>query len=187
MSHAAAYALVAYQTLDMKGLREDVADGILLARNALNDLQVEAIREMPLTVRSGDAACVHASLADPSGFPYVHTRVEAGEHFSRQTTRISFYGHSHVPEAWEFDGNRVRWAERDGHELVLVEGLKYAVNAGSVGQPRDGDPRACYAIYNSAARVVQWRRVRYNVDATEQDMLSLAMSPFAASRLHTGM
>jgi diadenosine tetraphosphatase ApaH/serine/threonine PP2A family protein phosphatase len=92
-----------------------------------------------------------------------------------------------VPEAWEFDNKRVRWAEREGDELPLIEGLQYAINVGSVGQPRDGDSRACYAIYNSQARVVWWRRIPYDIAATERAMASLGMSTFAATRLHVGM
>ena len=64
---------------------------------------------------------------------------------------------------------------------------KYFINVGSVGQPRDGDPRACYAIYDSDAATVTLRRVEYDVAGAQQAVLSVGLPEYLAERLGTGL
>lgn len=179
-------ALTAYPDISLRGLREDVADGILHARATLRDREIEALREMPLTLRIGDFICVHSSLQAPDEFPYVLTKREARAHFQTQTTPLSFFGHSHVPEGWLIEGRKIRKLPANHEEISLVEGPRYAFNVGSVGQPRDGDPRACYLLLNTLARTLRWRRVPYDIGETVRAMTALGMSNFACSRLLVG-
>ena len=77
---------------------------------------------------------------------------------------------------------------RDAGQVVvpLEMGVKYFINVGSVGQPRDGDPRACYAIYDSDARTVTLRRVEYDVAGAQQAVLAVGLPEYLADRLGTG-
>jgi diadenosine tetraphosphatase ApaH/serine/threonine PP2A family protein phosphatase len=69
---------------------------------------------------------------------------------------------------------------------LIKMGLKYFINVGSVGQPRDGDPRACYAIFDSDARTVTLRRVEYDVVGAQQAVLAVGLPAYLADRLGTG-
>ncbi len=172
----------------LRGLREDVADGIAVARNSLDEHHLDALRALPLSVRCGDCVCVHSSLQDPQSFPYVHTTREAREHFAAQTTPMGFIGHSHVPRAWQADAaGTIAKAPVEKGSLAIRPGVRYLINAGSVGQPRDGDPRACYALYDEEAGTVTWPRVPYDVKTTTDAMLALGMPAFSANRLSKGI
>ena len=70
--------------------------------------------------------------------------------------------------------------------MQLETGRKYFINVGSVGQPRDGDPRACYAIYDSDAATVRLRRVVYDVAGAQQAVLAVGLPEYLAERLETG-
>lgn len=169
----------------LRGTREDVADGILVARNAMDREQLEEMLRWPLTSLIHGLACSHASLHEPHRFLYIHNEEDARHHMDAVSGPLSFSGHTHRPLAW------IRSAE----SLVAVPGVgtinldpacRYAVNVGSVGQPRDGDPRACYVIYDRHDQTVTWRRVAYDLHATQAAMASLGMSPMAAERLAGG-
>jgi len=179
--------LAAYYQYRLEGLREDVADGIILARNTVRESDAEALRKLPFTLRIGDTTCVHSSLEAPAEFPYILSRPDARRHLAQQSTLCGFFGHSHVAEAWVQEGRKVRRIQAGEEEIHLVEGAKYAINVGSVGQPRDGDPRACYAVYNSHSRTVRWRRVPYDISVTTRAMASLGMSAFSIERLSLGI
>lgn len=177
---------VAFSEFDLRGLREDVADGIVLARNCLDESQLGLLRQLPLTARIDDVCIVHSSLEEPAAFPYVHTARDAFAHFQNQPTRLAFIGHSHVPEAWFSDGEKAfRAASRRG-VLPLESSVKYLVNVGSVGQPRDRDPRACYVLFDDETDTVCWRRVTYNISGTVSAMKTLGMPQFSSSRLMFG-
>ena len=71
-------------------------------------------------------------------------------------------------------------------EFRLEEGVKYFINVGSVGQPRDRDNRACYVVYDSDARTVTFRRVAYDVEAAQQAILAVGLPEYLAERLGKG-
>lgn len=180
-------AFVGFAQFDLLGLREDVADGIVLARSEIDSERMEIIRRFPITARVGDVCLVHSSLEDPSSFPYVHEAKDAKAHFSNQPTRLAFIGHSHVPEAWYTGGEKpIRLAIRN-YTLQLDDSGKYLVNVGSVGQPRDGDRRASYVLFDDAADTVRWRRINYDINATITAMAALGMPKFSSSRLLAGI
>lgn len=180
-------AYAASERIQIRGLREDVADGILLARNAMDDALLNSIAALPLTFRLGDFSCVHATLREPERFHYVRSASDASEHFLLQSTPLAFIGHSHMPQIWEDTPGRARALPIENGFVELRPETRYLINAGSVGQPRDGDPRACYVILDDEAQVVTWRRVFYDVETTVAAMLALGMPDFAAARLSRGM
>ena len=100
----------------------------------------------------------------------------------------------YIPSVFAWDGHHSvemveYWQQllRDGEVIVpLQPGLKYFINVGSVGQPRDGDPRACYAIYDSETATVTLRRVEYDVAAAQQAVLAVGLPEYLAERLGTG-
>ncbi len=147
---------------------------------------------LKLTHQLDGALLVHGSPRDPTMEYVLPSDCEnlAGgvpekirDIFSR-FERICFVGHTHEPGFINDDAKYVSPRECNG-ELVFEPGRKYLVNVGSVGQPRDGDPRACYVVY-STGRVV-WRRVEYDCRVTMRKMLDVPqLDRRAAERLAEG-
>jgi diadenosine tetraphosphatase ApaH/serine/threonine PP2A family protein phosphatase len=100
---------------------------------------------------------------------------------------VCFCGHTHVPCFVSRQHGRLLWDELcDGERLTLADGVAYLVNAGSVGQPRDGDPRAAFAIFDTAARLLTFRRVDYPVAAAQNQIIRAGLPVQLALRLAAG-
>jgi predicted phosphodiesterase len=127
---------------------------------------------------------------------YVTNVREAEEVFRRLagTAHVElphFFGHTHLQGAFERSGGHVREIARPRAtepetRIALEPGAAYLINAGAVGQPRDGDPRAAYAIFDTAEREVVLRRVAYDVAATQQKIEAAGLPPRLATRLASG-
>ena len=103
--------------------------------------------------------------------------------FSYQFTQLCFYGHTHTPRIYEKD-DTVRCL-RDT-ETTLRRGVKYFINAGSVGQPRDGDWRASYAVYDVEKQTVSIRRVEYDLRTAQKKIHEAGLPTVLADRLALG-
>jgi len=136
-----------------------------LANEQLTKAQKSWLHSQPLTADIDPITLSHASLNEPAGFHYIHEETEAEAHFSAQTTFISFNGHTHVPSIWEEDPESFACRPIKTSEKTqrLDPKNRYSVNVGSVGQPRDEDPRACYALYDFEQRLLVHRRVPYDI------------------------
>lgn len=149
------------------------------------------LAELPWTLALGEVTLVHASLADPSDFDYVTGPARAAEALDAQSTRWAFYGHTHVPVAWrrtdDGDTERVSLAAARGDGLALDGPGRYLVNPGAVGQPRDRDPRAACAVFDTATGVLRHARVEYDVEAAQRAVRSAGMPEIEAERLAVGM
>jgi len=134
----------------------------------------------------GDATLVHGSLRDPI-WEYLVDHEAAEAQFARQTTAISFVGHSHLP-FWSVDkpDRRAPAPAPAGATLVLEARDRVIVNPGSVGQPRDGDPRASYAIWDDGEGAVTWHRVAYDVQAAQRKIREAGLPDVLAERLGLG-
>jgi predicted phosphodiesterase len=126
---------------------------------------------------------VHASLDDPAGWGYVLNQLDAAASFSRQTTDLCFFGHTHTPRAYIKDSSVVGLPFE---QLTLEPGKRYFVNAGSVGQPRDGDWRAAYVVFDDEKRTIRLRRLRYDLAKTQGKILKAGLPPRLADRLAFG-
>src|SRR5207248_11777945 len=103
--------------------------------------------------------------------------------FAYQQTTLCFFGHTHVQGAF-VRNSEVRPA---GHDKIRLDsGKQYLVNAGSVGQPRDGDWRAAYSIYLPGDNLVEQRRVAYEIDRTRKKVLAAGLPRLLADRLVVG-
>lgn len=141
---------------------------------------------LPLIVTEGDFTLVHGSLRWPE-WEYLLSSEQAQAHFELQRTPYGLVGHSHLPfvcEEHEGSPPTLRPAA-DGERVELGE-QRLILNPGSVGQPRDGDPRASYALYDSAAPVVTYHRVEYDIAATQQAMEAARLPRWLSERLSYG-
>src|SRR5439155_11769937 len=113
-----------------------------------------------------------ASLFSPEDWIYVSSPLEAMLHFREQTTPVAFCGHTHRPVVWFLDEKGSLDGLRPRDRMKLDKPGKYLVNVGSVGQVRDGDPRACYVIYEPEKRALRYRRIEYPIQAAQKKILA---------------
>lgn len=139
------------------------------------------LKRLPLVVELNDITLVHASLNHPEFFDYITTGAEAQLNFDLLKTRICFYGHSHVPLAIFWEGGNIRVDKGGAFELNNAE--KSLINVGSVGQPRDWDIRASYAIYDDEKNAVQIKRVKYNIHDAVNKIYKAGLPEINALRL----
>lgn len=127
----------------------------------------------------------HGSLVDPI-WEYLVLSDNAAEHLARQATPYGLVGHTHMPHVF-YDARLDAMSTdiEDGAEVAL-EDLRFVANPGSVGQPRDGDPRAAYAIVDTEAASISFHRVEYALDVTQEKMRAAGLPLFLAERLSRG-
>jgi diadenosine tetraphosphatase ApaH/serine/threonine PP2A family protein phosphatase len=123
--------------------------------------------QLPMVAQVEDFTIVHATLDTPEGWCYVTNEFDAMSSFSFQQTKICFYGHTHTPIFYVLDGHV---SAEPLPEIEVEPEKRYFINVGSVGQPRDGDWRACYAIYDIDRSKIIIRRVDYDVGSTKQKL-----------------
>jgi diadenosine tetraphosphatase ApaH/serine/threonine PP2A family protein phosphatase len=133
-----------------------------------------------------DFTMVHGSLRWPE-WEYLLSADAAAEHLRLQETPYSLVGHSHVPfVVAEEEGSLPTMVPLlDGDALELGED-RLIINPGGVGQPRDGDPRASYAVYDSEARTVTLHRVEYDLEKAQRKIREAGLPPYLAERLAYG-
>ena len=139
-----------------------------------------------LTGEAGTGFClVHGTLSDPAAFDYMFDEAAAWETFRVMETQLCFVGHTHDPGTFVKDGdNRVVFDRRP--DIVPDPRNRYIINAGSVGQPRDGDPRACYCVYDSTENLVQIKRVAYDTFAARASISKAGLPGYLGDRLLSG-
>ena len=118
---------------------------------------------------------------------YIFNARDAGEVFGTAEFDLCFFGHTHVAGCFVHDGGETRRLPLEHRATLELEpGMRYLVNPGAVGQPRDRDPRAACAIYDSDRRVVHWCRVDYPVGRAQQRILKAGLPKILAERLSRG-
>jgi diadenosine tetraphosphatase ApaH/serine/threonine PP2A family protein phosphatase len=110
--------------------------------------------------------------------------LDAEEEMKGFEETLCFIGHSHYPGTFESNASNVEYTRVS--EIRLQEAHRYIVNVPSVGQPRDGDPRAGYALYDPEQRLVQHVRLEYDVDGAMERIRAAGLPPFLAERLRWG-
>jgi diadenosine tetraphosphatase ApaH/serine/threonine PP2A family protein phosphatase len=131
-------------------------------RRNLSARDVAWLGDLPLVHEEEGILLVHSTVHDPHVFDYLQTPYDAYLSFQALEHDTAFVGHSHVPITF-FDGTPVTYSV---DERVSLRGRRTISNVGSVGQPRDEDPRAAYGILDSDAMTLDVRRVSYDVETT---------------------
>jgi len=141
------------------------------------------LAELPFTIQREDLFFVHATASDPPAWNYLFSSQIALAEFEAFQGRCCFIGHSHQPMTFSLEN---RGLPQRIENLTCSPQGRYIVNVGSVGQPRDGDPRACYAIFDDQQGKLRLRRVAYDVQATQRKILQAGLPPVLALRLAHG-
>ncbi|HET7182566.1 MAG TPA: metallophosphoesterase family protein [Candidatus Limnocylindrales bacterium] len=155
-------------------------------RGAISDDTRDWLSALPERRTESDCDLVHGSPREPL-WEYVTSLGVARDNLGLLTTRIGLHGHTHVPAAWVEDGKGVELVRgRPGRTLELA-GRRALLNPGSVGQPRDGDPDAAFAILDLDADTIEWRRAAYDIAAVQAAMRAAGLPTSLASRLRAGL
>ncbi len=158
------------------------------SRKQLNPAQLNFLRRLPMIWAEDPITLVHATLDGPESWGYISTRLEAQTCFFYQKTPICFVGHTHRPCAFaqEREVRPLEFRHVDVHPDRSKMGRRYLFNVGSVGQPRDGDWRASYAIFSPQEYWVDLRRVSYNIEKAASKILKAGLPESLSKRLFKG-
>lgn len=170
-----------------EGLHEFNSVAALAARRHREMLSADErdhLAGLPLVVETAGVTLVHGSLRDPM-WEYVWDADAAHGSLERATTPLSCNGHTHVPAVFVREGGHTR--RRPGTGTVRVDQGSALVNPGSVGQPRDRDPRASWALLDTAAGNVRFMRTAYDIAETQRRMHARGLPRFLAQRLADGL
>jgi diadenosine tetraphosphatase ApaH/serine/threonine PP2A family protein phosphatase len=170
--------------LDTADFNPDAAEACKWTAEQLSAEDVAYLGSLPLTVTRGEFTVAHGSPRDPL-FEYILNPIGALMNFEHFGTMCCFVGHSHVPAVYTDSGGRCSGSLLPP-ALTLGAG-RLIVNPGSVGQPRDGDPRAAYAIYDGAERVIYSYRIPYDIAAVQKKMIASGLPEFLSLRLSEGL
>ncbi len=140
---------------------------------------------LPLTERVDGVRLVHASPEDPPGWHYVIDTLGASYQFEAFDEQFCLIGHTHVPLVVSLEGGTVR-AEAGPH-VRLAPNVRYLINVGSVGQPRDDNPDAAYGILDLDAGSLELRRVKYSVKRARRKIITAGLPESLGERLLDGV
>ncbi|MEM7583928.1 MAG: metallophosphoesterase family protein [Acidobacteriota bacterium] len=155
----------------------------------LTQANMRYVRQMPLgplEIEEHLHIC-HGSPLDED--TYVFSIYDAYEIFTNYEADVVFFGHTHIPSLFvqQAKGIEVAVVQGETFSLKLEEGRRYLLNPGSIGQPRDRDPRAAYITYDSETRTVRWHRVDYPISKAQERIVKSGLPKVLADRLALGI
>ena len=176
---------VAVKNESSEGFNPYAKQAIEWTQKHLSKESVAYIRSLPYIHEENDICFVHASPLSPADWVYVTDLEDALNAFDHFSERYCFVGHTHSP---------VIIASRplaipkilDEYEYVIANTERLLVNVGSVGQPRDRDPRACWCLLDTETKCVRLIRVEYDIRKTQNRMKKQGMPSFLIDRLSVG-
>ncbi len=169
--------------MDENLFNDGARDIIRWSRANLGRNAVRFLASLPLTLDGGDFRCAHSEFANPGSFAYVIDPEDAVHSWDAVDTQLLFIGHTHVPGIF-LTGESGTPHLVEPQDFELERGKRYLVNVGSVGQPRDGETRASYCVFNDHTRSVYWRRIPFDIDAYKTALESRGLSSVPSYFLH---
>jgi diadenosine tetraphosphatase ApaH/serine/threonine PP2A family protein phosphatase len=176
--------LVALGALTVSDFNEEAAAAAVWTRKALTDESRTFLRSLEPEATAEGVELFHASARDPV-WEYVLSEEAARATLDLTTAPLVLVGHSHVALALTVNGHELTGGIAPGGTSVDLAG-RWLVNPGSVGQPRDGDPRAAWLLADLERASAAFRRVSYPVERTQAEMVEADLPPLLAARLAVG-
>ena len=177
-------------SVNLDDFQPNAASVIEWTRRNISEDDTRWLRELPFTATLMGFTIVHSTLDSPEHFRYAFDTLDAADSFNCQRTRVCFHGHTHVPCIFlrAPGGDRSAIVKVGPSDGLLRQGT-YFINVGSVGQPRDGDPRACYLIYTTEGLTklsIEFRRVDYDIESAVRRIEEAGLPGRLITRLYTG-
>lgn len=140
------------------------------------------LENLPFSHHENEILYVHSTPLHPQEWHYILSNYEAQQYLAGIKQRICFVGHSHIPLIFSSE-NESMYEE----EIKLdLKNKKYIINVGSVGQPRDGDPRLCFVTFDTQTNIINFVRLEYAIQKTYNEILENQLPAFLAMRLLAG-
>ena len=151
---------------DTSGMNDQAAESIEWTRTQLNAAQRDFLAGLPLTATEADRLYVHANAFAPGHWDYITDLYSASRSIIATRAHVTFCGHIHVPELYHMSmtGKFASFDPVDRVEIPLSSHRRWLAVIGSVGQPRDNNPAACYAMLDVERNVLTYIRVPYDVE-----------------------
>jgi predicted phosphodiesterase len=169
--------------IDIDSFNSYAKEATLWTRQNLGENDLDYLRSLPLVEHLEGFSIVHGTLYSPELFDYIQTSYDAYLSMTQLPGEVCFLGHSHIPVTFI----RRRFITYSLEAEIDVEpDSKILVNVGSVGQPRDNNPQAAYAVYDTEARKIWIRRITYDVDAAAASIRQAGLPEMLGERLKVG-
>ena len=162
-------------------LNSYAAEAIDWTRSLLSDEWKSYLESLPMKFEENNVVYVHSSPHKPENWSYIVSREDALHEFRYFRGSAAFIGHSHKTGIYCHDGDSF------DDEVMLKQNKRYIINVGSVGQPRDGNSNAAYAVYDETMKKVSIKRVEYDVEAAAGKIKEAGLPDFLSSRLTAGI
>jgi len=166
---------------------EAARETIYWTRKAINKENYEWLFSLPYTHSSGDLGFFHSAPVLPSGFFYCVQSTEAEAHLNsfKKLKPINFIGHSHLTTVFALSQKKVKESKPDS--VTIKNGVKFIVNVGSVGQPRDKNPESCFGIYDTDEAKFSIVRLEYDIESAARKVIEAGLDERFAKRLFLGV
>lgn len=194
MAVAGNHDLVSRGRLDLSSFNREARLACEWTREVLVEASCSYLDSLATMWHTVEWRLVHGSPRNPL-WEYVVSVSQARASFLEFEEAVCFHGHSHVPAVFRLSRESFPEEEqrvialakpRDGDVIELEEGHRFMVNAGSVGQPRDGDPRACYVEFDRGRGTITYRRVEYPIADVQKRMSNTGLPALLIERLAAG-
>lgn len=161
------------------------AESMSWTKNILSNKTIAILGKFQLSATVDNIYMVHSSPREPEMWHYILDMTDVEENFKYFSQQICLVGHTHRPFIVSLDskGNCII---SNKQEEKILHGRRYLINIGSLGQPRDGDPRSCYLIFDTKTQTIRHKRVAYDFDSTQKRMAALGMPEYLIERLAVG-
>jgi len=190
---------------EIEGFNPNARTAVLWTRSQLTNEERIYLQQLPYkdTLPAAGINLVHATLDSPQNWGYIFDEHHAADNFSYQFTPLCFCGHSHVPVAFikkpftPGDGKSIEedlpwgnihedFTQASEVSINIMPGYKYLLNVGSIGQPRNQDPRASFAVYDTDEHRVTRYKLPYDIESAQRKILEVGLPERLAMRLALG-
>jgi len=171
-----------------ESMNEVAQAAIEWTRSRLSATQRAFLAELPLVRDEDDRLYVHSEASNPARWRYVQSAADAARSIVATTAQVTFCGHIHRPALYSMSATAkmTSFVPTPGVGVQLLKSRCWLAVLGSVGQPRDGNPAACFATYDTETREVTYCRVAYDVDAAANRIRANGLPLWLADRLSQG-
>ncbi len=170
---------------DIANFNPHAREAILWTKDVLAPSHKEFLKGLPVYTVVDNLTLAHSSPKEPLMWHYIFNIFDAIENFEHFNTNLCFIGHSHHPVVIERNSEGKTNASKDQF-IQLNSASRYIINVGSVGQPRDRNPKACFIIYDSGNMTIEFKRVQYDIAAAQEKMRKEGLPDYLIERLTYG-
>lgn len=177
--------IAALGKIDIDTFNPSAKQAIIWTSDQMENWATDYISTLPMVISRDGVTLVHANPQDPESWNYIFSLWDAEMNFSYFDSTFCFVGHSHQPVIVAMDGSG-QASVLPGESFIVEDGSRYLINVGSVGQPRDGNPDACFGLLDLEKGEFSFQRSPYEFQATQEKMISAGLPRPLADRLAEG-